>query len=111
MAIEIHSVKQNLKGVKSIALDGEKEAGRTYIYFLRNDLHEKPFAFIEDVFVEKEYRGQGLGSRLVEEAIDRAKEEGCYKVVLTSRYSKPEVHQLYEKAGFVDHGKEFRIDL
>jgi GNAT superfamily N-acetyltransferase len=111
MAINISSMEKSAKGIKLSAQDKGKEVGRTYIYFLQNDLHVESFGFIEDVFVEKEYRGRGLGAELVKKAMDLAKKEGCYKVILTSRYSKPDIHRLYEKAGFVDHGKEFRIDL
>ncbi len=104
-------MEKSAKGIKLSAQDKEREAGRAYIYFLQNDLHAEPFGFIEDVFVEKEYRGRGLGAQLVKKAMELAKKEGCYKVILTSRYSKPEIHSWYKKSGFTDHGKEFRIDL
>jgi GNAT superfamily N-acetyltransferase len=111
MAIKIDSIEQKNRGEKLVARDGRIEAGRAYVYFLSNELHRRPFCFVEDVFVEEDYRGQRLGTRLIEEAIERAKNEGCYKIVLTSRHSKPEVHRLYEKLGFIDQGTEFRIDL
>ena len=43
--------------------------------------------------------------------IEEAKNQGCYKLICTSRNSKPRVHSLYEKIGFKDWGKEFRIDF
>ena len=56
-------------------------------------------------------RGKGIGSSLVSGVISHAKKQGCYKIICTSRYKNTEVHKLYEKLGFKDHGKEFRIDL
>ena len=52
-----------------------------------------------------------MGSKLITAAIAEAKKQNCYKLICTSRYGKPEVHALYGKFGFKDHGKEFRLDL
>lgn len=82
-----------------------------YVYILNNELHKEPFGFLENVFVEEAYRGKGLGSRLVKEAIAAAKKAGCYKLIGTSRDSKPEVHRFYERLGFKKHGAEFRMDF
>ena len=37
---------------------------------------------IEDVVVDKDTRGSGLGQKIVEHCIDYAREAGCYKVIL-----------------------------
>lgn len=74
-------------------------------------MHELPFGFMEDVFIDESQRGQGLGSKLVEIVIEGARKRGCYKLICTSRYVKPKVHELYERLGFRDHGKEFRMDF
>src|SRR6056297_545698 len=63
--------------------DNNKEVGRAYLYILHNDLHQRPFGFIEDVFVEEEYRGQGVGSRLVENMMEEAGKRNCYKIIMT----------------------------
>lgn len=94
-----------------MALDGKKEIGRAYLYVLNNSLRDVPFGFIEDVFVSEDYRGQGIGTKLVNEAIKEAKEQKCYKIIMTSRYSRKNVHKLYKKIGFSDWGKEFKMEL
>lgn len=111
MTIDLSSQEIIYKSKKFTAHDDNKEVGRAYLYILHNDLHERPFGFIEDVFVEEEYRGQGVGSQLVKNMMEEAKKRNCYKMIMTSRYSKPKVHDLYERLGFKDHGKEFRLDL
>ena len=88
-----------------------KVVGRAFLYILWNGLHDRPFGFMEDVFVEPEHRGSNVGTALVKRVIAEAKRHGCYKLVATSRHSREKVHALYLKLGFKDHGKEFRIDL
>jgi GNAT superfamily N-acetyltransferase len=78
---------------------------------MMNDLHAEPFGLLEDVFVDDSQRGSGLGTALVRELIAAAREAGCYKLVATSRASRPKVHELYERLGFQNYGIEFRMNL
>lgn len=98
-------------GIKIIMLENGQEIGHAFVYILKNDLHEKTFAFLEDVMISEGQRGRGLGKLLVEKAVAVAKSRGCYKLVGTSRYSRETVHKFYEKLNFKDCGKEFRIDF
>ncbi len=91
--------------------DGGKTVGHAYLYLIYNQLHQQPYALLEDVFVDKKYRGRGLGSQLVEKVIELAKELGCYKVIATSRLGRKGVHRFYQKLGFKKWGYEFRKDL
>ena len=109
--MEIKYEDKNCSGVKVTAEIDGKEVGRAYLYLMNNDLHKRPFGFMEDVFVNEDCRGKGVGKKLVTEVIEKAKENDCYKLVCTSRYGKEKVHMLYEKLGFKDYGKEFRIDF
>jgi len=36
---------------------------------------------------------------------------GCYKLIATSRTSRPKVHELYQRLGFENHGVEFRMNF
>jgi len=101
----------NYSGVKFLVSNEDEKIGRAYLYILHNELHIEPFGFIEDVFIDEKYRGQGIGTKLVEEILQEAKKKRCYKVVMNSRYMNTKVHRLYEKLGFKDHDKEFRCDL
>lgn len=99
------------QGIKFSHFDDGKEVARAYLYIMRNSLHKKPFGFLEDVFVEESKRGQGYGKALIEGIIQAARFEGCYKLIATSRHSRQQVHKLYKKLGFKDHGKEFRMNF
>lgn len=98
-------------GIKFILKNETNIIGRAYLYILYNDLHSEPFGFIEDVFIDEEFRGQGLGTKIINQIIKRAEELGCYKIIMTSRYSNEKVHKLYSQLGFEDRGKEFRLNL
>lgn len=63
---------------------------------------------IEDVAVANGYQGRGVGSSLVEAAVRRAKEIGCYKCILDCR---PELVGFYEGLGFSRHEVGMRLDL
>ena len=104
--------KEQSGRAKKITLSNRgKEIGRVWIYFIHNDLHQRPYALIEDLFVQKTHRSKGFGRTLVQAAVAAAKKERCYKVLSTSRYERQQVHQFYQKLGFRDYGKEFRLDI
>lgn len=99
------------EGVKFYIEKDGVEVARTYLYILKNDLHNRPFGFMEDVFVDESLRGKGMGTELVNEVIKEAKINSCYKLVANSRHGRKKVHELYEKIGFDDWGTEFRVNL
>ena len=99
------------EGIRLSIQENDQELARATLYLMTNSLHKRPFGLMEDVFVTENLRGQGIGTKLVNEIIDEAKARGCYKLIATSRYSRPKVHELYLQLGFKDHGKEFRVDF
>jgi len=98
-------------GIRIAATIGEKEVGHAYLYILKNDQHELPFAFMEDVFVEEDFRSQGIGTQILVKIIEAAQDNQCYKIVGTSRHERINAHKLYERLGFQNYGLEFRINL
>lgn len=57
-------------------------------------------AWVEDVVVDGEARGQGAGQALVEAAVEHAGKLGARTVDLTSRPSREAANRLYRRAGF-----------
>lgn len=57
-------------------------------------------AIIEDVVVDEQARGLGLGKKLTVAALKVACGAGCKTVDLTSRPSRVAANQLYQKLGF-----------
>ena len=59
-------------------------------------------AWIEDVVVDQDARGQGVGRELNERALEIAREAGARTVDLTSRPSREAANRLYQRLGFVE---------
>jgi len=69
-------------------------------------------AWIEDVVVDEQARGAGVGSALVSEAISIARAEGARTVDLTSRSDRAAANRLYERLGFARRETNvYRFDL
>jgi ribosomal protein S18 acetylase RimI-like enzyme len=58
-------------------------------------------AWIEDVVVDADARGHGLGEALNMAAIAEARSRGAITVELTSRPSREAANRLYQRIGFV----------
>ncbi len=57
-------------------------------------------AEIESVHVRADRRSSGIGGLLLEEAVRRAAEAGCYRVQLTSNVARADAHRFYRRHGF-----------
>jgi ribosomal protein S18 acetylase RimI-like enzyme len=57
-------------------------------------------AWIEDVVVDEDARGQGVGALLTQEAIRLARDAGARSLDLTTRPSREAAGRLYDRAGF-----------
>lgn len=76
-------------------LDGEKLIGTVALKKIDDYTVE-----LKALYLDKDYRGQHLGSRLIKAAIDEAKNLGYKSMVLDSMSKYKEALRLYEKCGF-----------
>lgn len=58
-------------------------------------------ALIEAVHIDESVRGRGIGKAMMEWAIQKAKEEGCHLVQLTTDKQRPDALKFYQRLGFV----------
>ena len=68
-------------------------------------------AILEDVVVDTEARGLGIGQALMGKAIERARAWGCYKIALSSNQSREAAHAFYANLGFKPHGVSLALTL
>jgi ribosomal protein S18 acetylase RimI-like enzyme len=55
---------------------------------------------LEDLFVDADVRGSGLGRELAEAALERARERGCTRMVLDANETNAPALALYKSLGF-----------
>jgi GNAT superfamily N-acetyltransferase len=69
-------------------------------------------ALIEGVRVSSNHRSLGVGQKLFDWAIARAKESGCHMVQLTTDKSRPDALRFYQNLGFVasHEGMKLKFD-
>lgn len=68
-------------------------------------------ASIEGVRTDQSIRGKGIGKIMLEWAIQKAKEEGCHVVQLTTDKRRPDALEFYKKLGFVVSHEGLKLHL
>ncbi|EHQ89964.1 GNAT family N-acetyltransferase [Desulfosporosinus youngiae] len=68
-------------------------------------------AVAESMIVSKRYRGRGVGKELMQFIMGLAKEEKCYKLMLSSNKKRVSAHKFYEQLGFMQHGISFMVEV
>ena len=81
-----------------VALDGKKIVGIGMI-ITYNVLTEKR-AWLEEIIVDEQYRGQGLGERISRALIEIAKKQRVERIYLSSAPKRVAANKLYQKMGF-----------
>ena len=57
--------------------------------------------------VRHDLRYSGIGGKLLDHAVEFAREMGCYRVQLTSNEQRTDAHRFYECHGFVGSHRGF----
>jgi GNAT superfamily N-acetyltransferase len=70
-----------------------------------------PSGIVEDVVVAPARQGNGIGQAMMRFALERCREKGCYKLMLSSNAKRSRAHAFYESLGYERHGYSFRVDL
>lgn len=68
-------------------------------------------AIVENVVVAPDAQHTGIGRFMMNDAIQRATNQGCYKLMLSSDMKREGAHAFYEHLGFQQHGISFRMEL
>lgn len=66
---------------------------------------------VEGVRIHEARRGEGLGSRFLQWAIERAREKNCRIVQLTTDKQRPDAIRFYESLGFRATHEGFKLKL
>lgn len=106
--IEIYT-KRLLSNTSTYVYVKNGEIIGTISYILEHKfLHGGLVCHIEDLVVQEGSRGKGTGGELVIFVENKAKELGCYKIILNCSI---ENRLFYEKLGFVGHEQGMRKNV
>ena len=91
---------------------GEEIVGTFALLIMDNLAHMgAPSAIVEDVVVDPDWQGKGIGKQMVQFAVERSKDLGCYKLALSSNLKREVAHRFYESLGFRRHGYSYFVEL
>lgn len=89
------------------AVDNGKVVSTCYAVYIPNLTRgNRGICFIENVVTDREYRNQGLASKVIDMAVEFARERHCYKAILQSGMARTEAHRFYEHKGFNGSSKK-----
>ena len=81
----------------------------TFIQYLTHQGRMR--AQIEAVRVSSAHRGKGIGAQMLNYAIARANQKGCYVMQLTTDKQRSRAAQFYESLGFVTTHEGMKLTL
>ena len=104
----LKKILENENHIIHVAELNGKIVGSTTLLIEQKFIHEGGFVgHIEDVVVNKEFQGHGIGMKLVLSLLGVAKEKKCYKTILNC---EDKLLPFYEKIGFKQKSTEMRFD-
>lgn len=62
MKLGIKEKRIKTSGIKFFVEKNGREVARAFLYVMNNDLRPEPFGYLEDLFVDEQLRGQGIGT-------------------------------------------------
>ena len=95
---ELAEIVRSPATVLLLAYDGEAIVGSLTLVLFRIPTGLR--AWIEDVVVDEQARGKGVGDALSRAALERARAAGARTVDLTSLVSRQSANRLYRSIGF-----------
>ena len=79
---------------------GDVVVGMVSLLFTVSTAEGGRAAWLEDMVVHPDWRGRGIGARLLREAIRQARAAGCGRITLLTDASNLAAQEFYGRAGF-----------
>lgn len=99
---------QNSEATVFLAFNSQNEAiGFVLNYFSFSSVSQGKIIILNDLFVDSEYRKNGVAETLIQKSIDLAEEIGAVKVDLGTAKDNYGAQRLYERLGFAKDNEFF----
>ena len=87
-----------------LALIEDRPVGCLQIAYRLSTWHAAPYAYIEDFYLAPEARARGIGSKMLDYALQRAEGQRADMISLDVRAANRAAQRLYARFGFEDTG-------
>jgi ribosomal protein S18 acetylase RimI-like enzyme len=91
----------NNESIIYVAMDGDNPVGFTQLYPKYSSVRAVKNWILNDLFVDAEYRKQGIGAKLINQAAKFAKTTGSQFIQLETAVDNYTAQNLYEGLGFI----------
>ncbi|GAA1978079.1 GNAT family N-acetyltransferase [Nocardioides panacihumi] len=97
----VHTAARHSLNIGAFTADGRQVA------YARVVTDHATFAWLCDVYVDRDHRGRGLGNRMVEAVVERLRPMNLRRVLLATH----DAHDVYARVGFVPmpHPERFMV--
>lgn len=85
-----------------LATVGDEPVGCLQIAYRLSTWHALPYAYLEDFYLARSVRGRGVGTKLLDYALQRAEGQRCDRIVLDVQTQNTGAQRLYARFGFTD---------
>jgi ribosomal protein S18 acetylase RimI-like enzyme len=91
-----------------MAMLEDRAVGFTQLYPMFSSVSLRRMWILNDLYVEADVRGQRVSERLIERAVQLAKESGAKGIQLETAHTNTSGQRLYERLGFQREDLEYR---
>lgn len=85
-----------------LATVGDEPVGCLQIAYRLSTWHALPYAYLEDFYLAPPVRARGVGTKLLDYALQRAEGQGSDRIMLDVRRANTAAQRLYARFGFTD---------
>jgi GNAT superfamily N-acetyltransferase len=96
--------------LNNLGTDG-KVVGFTHFLFRPSTWSINDYCYLEDLFVDSDIRGKGVGRALIDAVVERAQAKCAPRVYWTTQNGNSQARILYDSFGYPSEFVQYRIPL
>lgn len=90
--------KSEIISILLVAEENKQVIGFVWAHFIQYGFFK--YGSVDEFFVKKEFRGKGIGGKLVKKAVKKLQKEGAKIILVGTEKENKEAIKLYQKVGF-----------
>ena len=96
-----------------VARNADTGVGVGFVNFTtrKTIIHSSESGLVDELIVSREYRGKGIGKRLISGVVDKCRELGCCELEVSTMMSNNKARDFYKKCGFEEEAVLLEMDL